>query len=73
MLVKQRLQIGRRFGVGHAEIEAAVARVALCNRNNDYPQAQNCQIIPELSAAYVPWSSTMGFLSATACLISSWQ
>ena len=85
VLIEELLQVGGRGGMGGAEVEGAVARVALWIicwhgwtserlgeragvRSESY---RSC--IELISCSLSPCSKTTGFLSARACLISSWQ
>ena len=75
MLIEQLLQVDGRGSVGGAEVEGAVAGVALCTgeatgdgRPSNKSDRRRARLV-----LVSPCSSTMGFLSASACLISSWQ
>ena len=67
VLIEELLQVGGRGGMGGAEVEGAVPSVRLCGKNGR--RVTSCIGC----GSGLPCSSTMGFLRATACLISSWQ
>ena len=73
MLVKELLKVGGRGGMGGAEVEAAVPRVALCMSRQ--ASSDWCKRVAFVVFVWcrLPCNKTMGFLSASACLISSWQ
>ena len=85
VLIEELLQIGGRGGMGGAEVEGAVARVALWIRwhgranGGQGTQASAASCIDRalvhimISCSLSPCSKTTGFFSASACLISIWQ
>ena len=84
VLIEELLQVGGRGGMGGAEVEGAVARVALwillarmgkqTNRGRGTGvRSESYRSCIVSSISFSPCSSTTGFLSASACLISIWQ
>ena len=85
MLIEELLQVGGRGGMGGAEVEGAVPRVALWISLARTDEGANGwakgrfqeRVVSIMHWAHLvslsPCSKTTGFLSANACLISIWQ
>ena len=85
VLIQELLQVGGRGGMGGAEVEGAVARVALWifvgtdGRANSWARDRRQERVVSIGSSIArisslsPCSKTTGFLSANACLISIWQ
>ena len=83
VLIEELLQVGGRGGMGGAEVEGAVARVALWifvgtdgRANKRWAKGRGQERVVSIvywCIALSPCSKTTGFLSASACLISIWQ
>ena len=77
VLIEELLQVGGCGGMGGAEVEGAEAGVRLCRTGTSErvgrQVVRGCKSAKGASSQVSPCSKTMGFLSATACLISIWQ
>ena len=62
----------RSIGAGRMEVEGAETPVRLCV-NDEHKVHQLIRVCVRPLVSLLPCNKTMGFLRATACLISIWQ